>query len=139
MYLIGTGLSGVTDKIRLNIDLWEISKLEVKYLLDNCYFKLGNKIFSQNIWIQLGSDPALFLAILFLYYHKNKWTKKWKIMILDDQGDTKIPRDKLIRILSEYIDFCFTGGDGRLLCLIGMGLTGVTDKNQAQYWFIRPL
>ena len=54
-------------------------------------------------------------------------------MILDDQGDIKIPHDKLIRILSEYIDFCFNRGDGRLLCLIGMGLTGVTDKNQAQY------
>ena len=40
-------------------------KKAVKYLLGNCYFKLGNKIFRQIIGIPVGSNPAPLFANLF--------------------------------------------------------------------------
>ena len=53
-------------------------KQATKYLLKNCYFQPGNKIFKQIIGIPMGSDPAPFFANLFLYYFENKWIKKIK-------------------------------------------------------------
>ena len=50
-------------------------KHAIKYLLDNCYFSLGNKLFKQVIGIPMGSDPAPFLANLFLHYYENKWIR----------------------------------------------------------------
>ena len=37
----------------------------VSYLLSNCYFTVGPKIFCQIIGIPMGSDPAPFFANLF--------------------------------------------------------------------------
>ena len=51
-------------------------KLAVKYLLENCYFTIGNNVFRQCIGIPMGSDPAPFFANLFLYYYENKWLNK---------------------------------------------------------------
>jgi len=48
-------------------------KTAIKYLLDNSYFKLGENIFRQIIGIPMGSDPAPFVANLFLYFYENKW------------------------------------------------------------------
>ena len=50
-------------------------KAGVKYLMENCYFNLGNKIFRQIIGITMGSDPAPFFAKWFLYYYESKWLK----------------------------------------------------------------
>ena len=50
----------------------------IKYLMSNCFFTLGNKIFQQVIGIPMGSDPAPFMANLFLYYYENKWIKNLK-------------------------------------------------------------
>ena len=50
----------------------------VSYLLHNCYFKLGNKLFRQCIGIPMGSDPAPFFANLFLFYYESSWLKDVK-------------------------------------------------------------
>ena len=53
-------------------------KSAVKYLLDNCFFKVGNSLFRQCIGIPMGSDPAPFFANLFLYFYESKWINKIK-------------------------------------------------------------
>ena len=50
----------------------------LKYLLDNCHFKCGNKLFKQVIGIPMGSDPAPFFANLFLYCYESRWIKRMK-------------------------------------------------------------
>ena len=50
----------------------------LKYLLDNCHFKLGNNLFQQIIGIPMGSDPAPYFANLFLYRFESKWLNKTK-------------------------------------------------------------
>ena len=49
----------------------------MKYLLDNCYFKLRKSV-RQIIEIPMGSDPVPFFAILFLFSSESKWIKKVK-------------------------------------------------------------
>ena len=51
-------------------------KNAVTFLITNCYFKLGNKFFRQDIGIPMGSDPAPFFANLFLYHYESSWRKK---------------------------------------------------------------
>ena len=46
--------------------------------MNNCFFTFGNKIFRQVIGIPMGSDPAPFMANLFLYHYENIWMKKLK-------------------------------------------------------------
>ena len=43
----------------------------LEYLMENCYFTFGDKVFRQVIGIPMGSDPAPFMANLFLYYYEN--------------------------------------------------------------------
>ena len=50
----------------------------VIYLINNSYFKLGTKLFLQNIGIPMGSDPAPFFANLFLYHYESSWLKTTK-------------------------------------------------------------
>ena len=50
----------------------------VSYLLSNCYFTVGPKIFCQIIGIPMGSDPAPFFANLFLYYYESRWMNELK-------------------------------------------------------------
>ena len=51
------------------------SKKAIEFLMNNCHFTIGNKIFQQIIGIPMGSDPAPFFANLFLYYFENKWLR----------------------------------------------------------------
>ena len=51
-------------------------KHAVTTLITNCYFKIGNKVFRQDIGIPMGSDPAPFFANLFLYYYESSWLRK---------------------------------------------------------------
>ena len=51
------------------------TKLAIKYLMDNCYFACGGQLFRQKIGIPMGSDPAPFMANLFLYHFESKWLK----------------------------------------------------------------
>ena len=53
-------------------------KDEVAYVLSNCYFTVGRKIFCQIISIPVRSDEAPFFANLSLYYYENKWMNKLK-------------------------------------------------------------
>ena len=50
----------------------------VKYLMENCQFTLGEKLFQQIIGIPMGSDPAPFMTNLFLYYYESRWIKELK-------------------------------------------------------------
>lgn len=50
----------------------------VTYLLSNCFFTVGLKIFCQIIGIPMGSDPAPFFANLFLYHYESKWVNTIK-------------------------------------------------------------
>ena len=46
------------------------SKMTIKtileFIIDNAYFQVGYKIFKQIIGVPMGSDPAPFIANLFL-------------------------------------------------------------------------
>ena len=53
-------------------------KQSIRYLVNNCFFKLGDKIFRQVIGIPMGLDPAPFMANLFLYHYENKWVRGLK-------------------------------------------------------------
>ena len=53
-------------------------KLAINYLLDNCYFTLGSMCFCQLIGIPMGSDPAPFMANLFLYHYERMWLLETK-------------------------------------------------------------
>ena len=44
----------------------------VAYLLFNCYFTVGPKIFCQIIVNPMGFDPAPLFANLFLYFYESK-------------------------------------------------------------------
>ena len=50
----------------------------VSYLIKNCYFRFGDKLFRQDIGIPMGSDPAPFFANLFLYHYESSWLKSTK-------------------------------------------------------------
>ena len=50
----------------------------IKFLLDNCHFKFGDKLFRQIVGIPMGSDPAPFFANLFLHQYESRWIKKMK-------------------------------------------------------------
>ena len=50
----------------------------VTYLIRNCYFKLGKKLFRQDIGIPMGSDPAPAFANLFLFFYESSWLKTIK-------------------------------------------------------------
>ena len=86
-----TGNSGIYDffnRLGLNHPYLEIcrkgdfryySKQDIKDVLDfvivNAYFHVNNEIFRQ-IGIPMGSDPAPFIANLFLYLYENPFMNK---------------------------------------------------------------
>ena len=50
----------------------------VEYLVTNSYFRLGDRLFRQEIGIPMGSDPAPAFANLFLFYYESRWLKSIK-------------------------------------------------------------
>ena len=50
----------------------------VDFLIQNCYFSVGNTLLRQKIGIPMGLDPAPFFANLFLFYYESEWLKKLK-------------------------------------------------------------
>ena len=54
----------------------------VNFLVDNCYFTLGNRIFRQTIGVPIGVDPAPFMANLTLWYYENRYLEKLLWLIL---------------------------------------------------------
>ena len=53
-------------------------KQALHYLMNNCFFSAGNLLFRQAIGIPMGSDPAPFMANLFLFYYEDKFMKSLK-------------------------------------------------------------
>ena len=53
-------------------------KEALEYLMNNCFFTFGNKIFRQIVGIPMRSDPVPFMANLFLYHYENIWMKRLK-------------------------------------------------------------
>ena len=54
----------------------EVQPIEqIKFLIDNIYIEVGNRIFRQTIGIAMGTDCAPLLANLFLFYYECKFMK----------------------------------------------------------------
>ena len=47
----------------------------VKYLIETCFFTIGNLVFRQSIGMPMGSDPAPSFANLFLFFYEVQWIK----------------------------------------------------------------
>ena len=77
----------------------------VTYLIQNCYFKLGTKLFRQDIGIPMGSDPAPAFANLFLFHYESKWLNSIK------KKDSILAR-KFGQVF-RYIDDLLALNDGR--------------------------
>ena len=48
----------------------------LNYLIDNCYFIIGENIFKQIIGVPIGVDPGPYIANLTLWYYENKYIEK---------------------------------------------------------------
>ena len=48
-------------------------KLAINFLLDNYFFDFGNLLFRKITGFPMGSNPAHFIANMFLYYYDNEW------------------------------------------------------------------
>ena len=53
----------------------ETLKHTVSYLIQKCYFTVGNLVFKQDIGIPMGIDPAPFWANLFLYFYESNFVQ----------------------------------------------------------------
>ena len=75
-----TGAYWVKDNSNMKGNKYTKSSIKtaLKFLLDNCYFTVGNLLFRQVIGIPMGSDPALFFANLFLFYYESEWLQNLK-------------------------------------------------------------
>ena len=47
----------------------------VEYLIDNIYVSIGNRVYKQCVGIPMGTDCALLLANLFLFYYEYNYMK----------------------------------------------------------------
>ena len=56
----------------------ESIKSVLEYVIDNAFFQVGSKVFRQVIGIPMGSDPAPFIANLFLYIYENRFMTNLK-------------------------------------------------------------
>ena len=76
------------------------SKLSIKthleFIIDNAYFQVGDKIFKQIIGIPMGSDPAPFIANLFLYVYENRYMNGLK--------KSDLSRARNLRHIFRFID-----------------------------------
>jgi len=45
----------------------------INYLLDNCYFTIGDVIFKQIIGVPMGVDPGPYMANLTLWFYENRY------------------------------------------------------------------
>ena len=68
----------------------------LNYVMKNAYFQINNQVFQQIIGIPMGSDPAPFIANLFLYFYKNKFLDKLKA--------EDLPRARRLRHVFRFID-----------------------------------
>ena len=68
----------------------------LEYLIGNAFFQVDSEIFRQVIGIPMGSDPAPFIANLFLYIYENRFLTTLKM--------TDLSRAKNLRHVFRFID-----------------------------------
>ena len=68
----------------------------LSFVMKNAHFKINNQVFQQVIGIPMGSDPAPFIANLFLYFYENKFLDKLK--------KKDLPRARRLRHVFRFID-----------------------------------
>jgi len=68
----------------------------MQFLIHNCFFSCGNKIFRQKIGIPMGGDPAPHWANLFLFYYESEFLKNVK--------KSNATRARKFRNIYRYID-----------------------------------
>ena len=71
-------------------------KSVLEYVIYNAYFQIGDKVFRQIIGIPMGSDPAPFIANLFLYVYENRFMTNLK--------KNDLARAKNLRHVFRFID-----------------------------------
>lgn len=98
-------VTGRANSLLFDIDQ---TKEALRYVMNNCQFSLGPKLFRQVVGIPMGSDPAPFFANLFLYYYENKWVKSLKRI--------DILRARKFSHTFRFIDDLFTINDGNEFC-----------------------
>ena len=76
----------------------------VSFLIHNCYFNLGGKLFKQIIGIPMGSDPAPAFANLFLFFYESSWLNRMK------KSNNVLARK--FGLVFRYIDDLLTLNDG---------------------------
>ena len=74
------GIAHWTTRVSNSSSSYDLDKIlkAVEYLLNNCHFKFGDKLFRQVVGIPMGSDPAPYFANLFLYRYESRWLNKMK-------------------------------------------------------------
>ena len=62
-----TGARWIKEKGKSRGRVYDQKKVKdvVKYLIENCFFAIGNLLFRQSIGMLMGSDPAPFLPTFF--------------------------------------------------------------------------
>jgi len=53
----------------------ESTKRAIAFIMENCFFTVGNRIYRQVIGILMGPDPAPFFANFFLAFYETKYIK----------------------------------------------------------------
>ena len=123
------GLSGETEKMDSITFTKTPLKKNVKYLLNNTFLKLGNKIIREIIKISIGSNVLHSLQTPFYVIMKINRLKGWKWMILGKEDLEMNPGPlmtilnavmvkRLSKVLKRYISLNFywkrkTQGRGR--------------------------
>ena len=74
---IGYSKTYWTDKTELGRTCISEHKFldHIRFLIDNIYINVSNKVFKQSIGIPMGTDCAPLLANLFLFFYENKYIK----------------------------------------------------------------
>ena len=76
MSLSNSGARWVTQKNKHSVIIDKIMvKNALKYLMNKCYFTIGDQVFCLKIGIPMRLDPAPFMANIFLFYFEYKWMK----------------------------------------------------------------
>ena len=80
-------------------------KQSVQFLIENCYFTVGNCILRQSIGIPMGIDPAPFWANLFLYVYESRYMSS---LVQTDRA-----KARLFFLIKRFIDdLCAINDEG---------------------------
>ena len=71
----------------------------IDFVVDNSYFRLGNKVYHQCIGIPMGIDPAPQMANLYLYSYESSYMAK---LTAEDYGKA-IKFNKTRRFIDDIV------------------------------------